>query len=318
MRVKRFHSFPSSIMRTKNKTSSAMRLYGKAESAATQILAVFRQPELLPAALAPIFIRRKDNVPCRSWSWLNQLLVALHGHSDARGFRQWEQVGRHVKKGERSFPILAPVIRKIADDEETEEERVRVVGFKSTPVFGYLQTQGQPLPEPDRDLENWLASLPLAEVASAWNISVAAYNGRPLAAAGRYSHDGHIALGVKNLSTWCHEMIHAADDRNDSLIETGQHWRSETVAELGGAVLLKILSYETDADLGGCWEYICTYAERAGIQPITACQRVLTRTCDAVALILDTAEQLAAPKAACEKPCPTWISYGNCPTWPDG
>ena len=285
-------------MATRNNTSSATRLYGKAESAATQILAVFRQPELLPAALAPIFIRRKDNVPCRSWSWLNQLLVALHGHSDARGYRQWEQVGRHVRKGERSFPILAPVMRKIADDEETEEERMAVVGFKSTAVFGYSQTQGEPLPEPDREVEHWLASLPFAKVAKAWNISVEAYNGRPLAAAGKYSNDASIALGVKNLSTWCHEMIHAADDRNGSLTETGQHWRSETVAELGGAVLLKILGYETDADLGGCWEYICAYAERAGIQPITACQRVLARTCDAVALILDTAEQLAAPRMA--------------------
>lgn len=292
-----FAFFPFVIMPTKNKTSSATRLYGKAETAAEEILATFQRPESLPAALAPIFIRRKDNVPCRSWSWMNQLLVALHGHNDARGYRQWQRVGRRVKKGERSFPIFAPVTRKMVD-EETEEERMCVVGFKTTAVFGYSQTEGDPLPGPDPGVENWLESLPLAEVARTWNISVEAYNGRPLGAAGRYSHDGSIALGVKNLSTWCHEMVHAADHRNGSLTETGQHWRSETVAELGGAVLLKILGFDDDADLGGCWQYISTYAERAGIQPITACQRVLTRTCDAVALILDTAEQLAAPKIA--------------------
>ena len=35
------------------------------------------------------------------------------------------------------------------------------------------------------------------------------------------------------------------------------------------------------------------YAKDAGFKPITACQRVLKRTCDAVALTLDTAEGLA-------------------------
>ena len=33
-------------------------------------------------------------------------------------------------------------------------------------------------------------------------------------------------------------------------------------------------------------------AEMAGLEPIVAAQRVLIRTCDAVALILDTAEAL--------------------------
>ena len=82
-----------------------MQFYRKAESAASRILEAFRTGNL-PQALAPIFIRRKDNVPCRAWSWSNQLLTALAGHSDARGYRQWQEVGRHVKKGEKSFHIL--------------------------------------------------------------------------------------------------------------------------------------------------------------------------------------------------------------------
>jgi integrase len=65
----------------------------------------------VPKALAPIFIKRRDGLPCRRWSWSNQLITALHGYADARGFRQWEQAGRHVKKGERAFDILAPRTR---------------------------------------------------------------------------------------------------------------------------------------------------------------------------------------------------------------
>ena len=58
---------------------------------------------------------------------------------------------------------------------------------------------------------------------------------------GRYRYGKGIELCVKNLATWCHELVHATDDRNGSLKEKGQHWRSETVAELGGAVLLEVL-----------------------------------------------------------------------------
>ena len=71
------------------------KFYGKAEAAARTILEAFQSGNL-PKSLAPIFIHRKDDVPCRQWSWSNQLLTALAGHSDARGFRQWEAAGRHV------------------------------------------------------------------------------------------------------------------------------------------------------------------------------------------------------------------------------
>ena len=51
-----------------------MKFYGKAESAAKQIVAAFESGNL-PAALAPIFIRRKDDRPSTQWSWGNQLIA---------------------------------------------------------------------------------------------------------------------------------------------------------------------------------------------------------------------------------------------------
>ena len=83
--------------------NKASRFHGKAKDAADRIVAAF-QSGSLPKALAPIFINRPDeDTPCRKWSWSNQLLTALAGYSDARGFRQWQTVGRHVKKGEKSL-----------------------------------------------------------------------------------------------------------------------------------------------------------------------------------------------------------------------
>ena len=276
------------------------RFYRHAESAAAQILQAFRSGNL-PKALAAVFVRRKDNVPCRAWSWSNQLLTALAGHGDARGYRQWQQVGRHVKKGEKAFHILVPLVGKRTEkDPETGEEKDRtfIRGFSSAPVFGFSQTDGDPLPPPDPAVTAWLESLPVRQVAESWGLSVDAYNGQAGRPLGKYRHGTGIALGVENLSTWAHELCHAADDRLGQLKERGQHWRSETVAELGGAVLLETLGYDTESDRGGCWEYVNAYAVDAGIEPITACQRALKRTCDAVALILDTAESLAGEEVA--------------------
>jgi len=201
-----------------------------------------------------------------------------------------------VKKGEKAFYILSPCVKNIVD-EETGEKRTAIYGFRGTPVFGFEQTEGEPLPDHDglaRDA--WLDSLPFIDVARHWGISVDIFNcGKgPKGYFGRRidGSDQAIGLGVKNLSVWTHELVHAADYRNGKLTELGQHWRSETVAELGAAVLLRILGYDDETDLGGCWEYIQAYAARNGIDLVDACGRVLDRTCEAVALILDEAEAI--------------------------
>ncbi len=275
------------------------QFHGRAQDAAENILQLFQTGDV-PTALAPVFIRRKDGVPCRAWSWNNQLLTALAGHDDARGYRQWQEVGRHVCKGERGFPILVPchAKRTVRDDDTGEERTVPVlVGFRSCVVFGYGQTDGEPLP--DRvESDRFVEALPLVDVARSWSLSVGTYNGRSGGALGKYRGGHSIALGVENLATWAHELCHAADDRLGNLNERGQHWRSETVAELGGAILLSCVGLDKEADPGGCWEYVRAYASAAKIEPVTACQRVLKRTCDAVALILSEYDRIQAERTA--------------------
>jgi hypothetical protein len=180
-------------------------------------------------------------------------------------------------------------------DKETgePEEYSHVAGFTSVAVFGLHQTEGDPLPPPDPEVTAWLESLPLVEVAQEWGLSVDAFNGKGARHLGYYQHGNAIALGVKNLSTWAHELTHAADDRKGTITKApGQQPDNEVVAELGGAILLEILGHETKSDRGGAWEYIQRYAQEAKIEPVAACMRLLNRTCDAVALILDTAEGL--------------------------
>ena len=86
------------------------------------------------------------------YSFANTRLIwaqsAARGFTPNRvaGYRAWQELGRHVRKGERGLQILAPVIRKVTPDNGEEEER-RVVGFRVVHVFDIAQTDGDPLPE---------------------------------------------------------------------------------------------------------------------------------------------------------------------------
>jgi hypothetical protein len=282
-----------------NEDDILMQFIGKAQDVANRIVEAFQSGNL-PKALAPIFIRRKDGVPCRSWSWGNQLLCILYGTSDARGIWQWNECGRWVKKGSKAFDILVPLLKpaRVIDEATQQEKRIDLlVGFKSAPVFALECTDGKELPKTDDEIIHWINALPLIDVARAWGLHVEAFNGREGKALGHCCKDQSIGLGVKNLSTWAHELLHAADCRLGNLTEKGQHWRSETVAELGGAILLECLSLASESDRGGCWNYISRYAHEAGLQPIQACMNVLKRTCDAVELILTEAGRLSLQSA---------------------
>ncbi len=69
------------------------------------------------------------------------------------GLYAWNQLGRHVKKGERGIRILAPMIgsRRKPDADAGRDGRTHkqpvLVGFRSVYVFDVAQTEGKELPE---------------------------------------------------------------------------------------------------------------------------------------------------------------------------
>jgi antirestriction protein ArdC len=85
----------------------------------------------------------------------NAILIGLQkpDATHVAGFRAWEQLGRHVKKGEHGIAIMAPVVyhRRTRDDvgtERHEDPDSEVVStFKAAYVFDISQTEGKPLPE---------------------------------------------------------------------------------------------------------------------------------------------------------------------------
>src|SRR4029453_13860350 len=80
----------------------------------------------------------------------NQLLMYLHGTTDARGFKHWKSVGRNVEKGSKAFYILGPFKRTIErENADGETERVTFIrGFIGIPVFRLEDTEGAELPPP--------------------------------------------------------------------------------------------------------------------------------------------------------------------------
>lgn len=261
---------------------------------AEQILAAF-EAGTVPAACAQIFIRHTpdDSRPCARWSWRNQLLAALLGHHDARGFRQWQEVGRHVRKGERAFHILAPSLRKaeFAGDEPQDEPELVVAGFVCVPVFGYSQTEGEPLPGAEEQAA-FLSALPLVEVARSWGLQVSTFAAEGSGTLGYYRPGQGIAVSVENLSTWAHELVHAADDRRGTLVRgRGQKLSNEVVAEFGAAILLECLGH-AESDRGGAYAYIQSYCREHEADLLTTCTDLLDRACAAVALLLDTTQEL--------------------------
>jgi len=87
----------------------------------------------------------------RRYSFNNQMLILLQcpEATHVAGFRAWQEMGRQVRKGEKSLGIFAPSTRKVRDETTGEESR-RVVGYRVVSVFDVSQTDGDPLPEPVR------------------------------------------------------------------------------------------------------------------------------------------------------------------------
>jgi len=233
-------------------------------------------PEAIAYSMHPI-----ANIPSSKWSLLNKTLMFLSGTYDARGFRQWKEAGRYVKKGSQSLTILAPrfVKKQTEDDEKTEPV---LAGFLAVPVFRMEDTDGEPLDYQKIELPK----LPLMEVAQEWGLSVKAIPGN-YHYSGYFSQDRkEIALASKEETVFFHELAHAAHQRILGELKTGQDWEQEIVAELAAAALCRIVG-KTSKHLGDSYRYIGKYAKQANLAPWQGCVKVISDTEKVLNLILD-------------------------------
>jgi hypothetical protein len=259
----------------------------KVDAVLNGIVDLFTEGDVAAAVAVATF--PTPDIPLAKWSLRNRVIAMINGTGDARGFRQWESVGRNVIKGKRAFYILAPLLIKSKTERDKDgKPRMICIGFKGIPVFRAEDTEGDPINYPKHELP----AHPLSEVAEAWGIDIktAGFSGH---AYGWTDGDNAITLCTPAERTFFHELGHCADARTHKL-KGGQDPVQEIVAELVAATLARLVGREMPND-GRSKGYIQGYASK--LYPKLseadamrkACERVLARTCKAVEAILKAA-----------------------------
>jgi len=213
------------------------------------ILEQFRTGDL-PEAVAFLMLTVPEDIPSKNWSLINRTVMFLANTYDGRGYKQWQQAGRYVKKGAKAFYILVPFIKKM--EAENGEDAHRLFGFGCKPVFRFEDTDGQPM----EYAQVQTPDLPLMERAEEWGISVKAIPGN-------YSYYGfysstrsQIALATPEEKVFFHELSHAAHDKVKGHLKSGQDALQEIVAELSAAALCKIVGKQSNDTSGNSYLYI--------------------------------------------------------------
>ena len=213
----------------------------KARAVLDKLIEAFENPEQLVdtitrATLIP------NNSPRIKWSPHNRFIVALHGTGDARGYKQWKEVNRYVKKGAKAMYILVPRFKKVEDEDSGNEEQ-KLVGFIAAPVFRIEDTDGEPLPECDPP------QIPkLQTVADELGIPVTYTGAVSERVLGAYSPENNrITLYTHDMGTFYHELSHAFHKRTGKLRDSRSKESkkdNEIVAEISAATLVHLFEGE--------------------------------------------------------------------------
>jgi antirestriction protein ArdC len=241
-----------------------MKMYGKATEVIEKVLENFESGKVVDAISKTVIT--PGDYPAKKWSETNRFVAMLQtGDADCRGYRQWAEVSRHVKTGERAAYILIPIFAKREKEDEKENEKKEEeksslvpIGFKSAAVFGLCQTEGRPLYQTPTS-----KNLPvLSDVAKKLGIKIE-YSGFDGYYGSYFLDDDKITLCTYHESTFLHELCHAAHQRTCGKLSGGQHAGQEIVAEFSAIILAKFYGRKTE-HVGNSFEYLKCYADKLG------------------------------------------------------
>ena len=258
-----------------------------------KIVKVFGSKDF-PKKIAKIYIKGAGK-PMGKWSFGNQMLVLLGNSEDARGFKQWGSVGRHVIKGRKAIRILAPKMVMIDEKDKITKKKTGkkfpvCVGFNAIPVFRYEDTEGTPLKEyKPKQLP------PLIGVAEKWGVKVRYDDTSIMGENGSYSPSNkEIRLCVEEMDTFFHELAHLAHMKIDGKLKMGQDPEQEAIAQLTACVLSKMYGYDA---MTYTFNYISSYSKsiegEGGNRPLKVgkmCFKVMKKVQQILECILDQKE----------------------------
>lgn len=238
----------------------------------------------LPGIIKTAFIDVRGK-PAGKWTLSNRFVMMAQGTRDARGYRQWQEVGRYVKKGAKAIYILRPkLVKKTEEKDGQVDEKQICIGFSCLPVFRYEDTDGKALEECAN-----IPLPPLAEVALAWGYKIEFGSSAYFGYGSMSEKTNEIKLATKDPWVFFHELGHVAHSRLEKL-KPGQDPEQETIAELVAVVLAEMFGFEIK---GEAQKYIANSTgsktpEQVGRQ----CLKVLSKVDKILTLILDEAEKI--------------------------
>ena len=191
-----------------------------------------------------------------NYSFGNILEIARQKPDATRvaGLYAWNQLGRHVKKGEKGIRILAPIVgvkRKKQEEAEkdiTKQNKPVLVGFRNAYVFDISQTEGTELPamhevtgDVGENRDRLIAFIEKQGIALEFNERIAPALG--------VSYGGKIVLlpslsKAEEFSTLVHELAHEMLHKAERRTATTKVVR-ETEAEAIAFVVGKAVGLET-------------------------------------------------------------------------
>ncbi|RKI86520.1 DUF1738 domain-containing protein [Parablautia intestinalis] len=215
-----------------------------------------------------------NRVSKKSYSLLNQMLLKHEG--EYATFKQWQDLGGHVRKGEKSEIV---VFWKIQPVEEMKEDGTK--GIKQIPLLRYFnvfhisQVEGvEPLPkdelhdiEPIEKAENILHDYWSRENITIEHVAGDKAYYSPSLDMIRLPLFEQFTNANEYYSTAFHESVHStlkesrcnrAEDRKGKLVAFGsdEYSKEELVAEIGSANIMNIIGIETNKSFRNSSAYI--------------------------------------------------------------
>ena len=213
-----------------------------------------------------------NRISGKPYSLLNQMTLKHRG--EYATFKQWSELGGHIRKGEKAEMIVFWKIQPIEEENEDGEKVIKQLPIlRYYNVFHISQVEGV---EPQEDLK----VSELEPIEEAEKIKLDYMNREHLEIIETISNEAfyspskdYIQVPCKeqyqnieeHYSTLFHEMIHSTGHKSRlDRLETGasahfgseSYSREELVAELGSATLINMLGIETDKSFKNSTAYI--------------------------------------------------------------
>jgi antirestriction protein ArdC len=230
------------------------------------------------------------------YSFRNSMLIQRQCPEATRvaGYRAWQELGRQVQSGEEAIWIRAPLRARVCpscgefvqghgecrEETPTEEWPQTVVGFRSVAVFDISQTEGEPLPELEREAHgdaDWLLGA-LQQIADDWDIAVG------IVAEEAWSHgsawgvygsaDDRIELRDRENTadlarTFLHELAHARLHP-----ETPDDSEQAAAFELDAEATAAIVGRHVGLDTSDSRWYLSAWSHDEGVSLTDRCEQI--------------------------------------------